>query len=111
MSVIFPASPPALGPVQSIHLFPGSPITTWLKTLYASTRNAPLKRSVMLNDLESDRSDAKKCGPRNESRGKLPIVPHAGRAKPVPDGRAAVQKSKFVVPGGAEIFNNGIGVK
>jgi hypothetical protein len=38
----------------------------------------------------------------------LPTVPHAGRAKPGPDGRATVQKS---VPAGAVIFNAGIGVK
>src|SRR5215469_6880665 len=108
ISVIFPASPPALGPEQSMHVFPGLAKLTWLNTLNASNRNEPFTRSVMTNDLLRAMSVMKKCGPRIPSRGKLPTVPQAGRAKPEPEGLATVQKS---VPAGALIANDGIGVK
>src|SRR5215472_18583689 len=109
ISVIFPASPPALGPEQSMQVFPGLARLTWLKTLNASNRNVPFTRSVMPNDLLRAMSVMKKRGPRMPSRGRFPTVPQAGRAKPGPEGLlATVQKS---VPAGALIASDGIGVK
>src|SRR6266567_2873422 len=64
-------------------------------------------RSFILKFLAIARSEKNTCGPRNELRPMLPIVPQAGRANPVPVGRATVQKS---VPAGAVIASAGIGV-
>src|SRR5580698_8471524 len=55
-----------------------SPNTGWLRTLKNSARNWALIRSLILNVLNTDRSQVRKFGFRKMFRPIVPYVPYAG---------------------------------